>query len=98
MPHGYRLFITRENAAALLICLVFGRMVGAMTVLSLTAEKMYVPVGGGMIQSAASHLDLKVVFCLAVAFSGVVILFASTTSPNRVCGASPWCWHRGSSL
>ena len=46
-----------------------------MTVLSLTAEKMYVPVGGEMIQSAASTLTSKLFYLLAVAFSGVVILF-----------------------
>jgi hypothetical protein len=70
-----RLFITPDAAAVLLIVLLWCRAVGARIALSLTADKVFVPVGQEPIWPRAASLISSLSFLLAVGISVAIILF-----------------------
>ena len=70
-----RLFITPDAAAVLLIVLLWCRAVGARIALSLTADKVFVPVGEEPIWPRAASLISSLSFLLAVGISVAIILF-----------------------
>ena len=92
-----RLFITCDAAAVLLIVVLWCRAVGSRIVLSLTADKVFVPVGQDPIWPPAASLTSKLSFLLAVAISVGIILFRinDVTRPGlwRIAVLlAPWLW------
>lgn len=92
-----RLFITRDAAAVVLIVVLWCRAVGSRIVLSLTADKVYVPVGQEPIWPPAASLTSKLFFLLAVGISVAIILFRinDITRPGLwriVVLLAPWLW------
>lgn len=75
MHQRSRLFISRDAAAVLLIVVLWCRTIGSFTVLSLTAEKVFVPIGTDPIWSPAANVVSKGFYLLAVGISVGVILF-----------------------
>jgi hypothetical protein len=70
-----RLFISCDAAAVLLIVFLWARTIGSFIALSLTAEKVFVPVGADPIWPPAANVVSKLFYLLAVGLSVVVILF-----------------------
>lgn len=70
-----RLFITCDAVAVLLIVVLWARTIGSFIALSLTAEKVFVPVGADPIWPPAANVVSKIFYLLAVAISIGVILF-----------------------
>ncbi|QYL17533.1 O-antigen ligase family protein [Mycolicibacterium pallens] len=70
-----RLFITRDTVAVLLVVMMWGRVVGALIVLSLTTEKTFVRVGQGPISTPASRVTTQLFFLMAVGIGIAVVLF-----------------------
>ncbi|KDF00408.1 hypothetical protein Y900_016015 [Mycolicibacterium aromaticivorans JS19b1 = JCM 16368] len=70
-----RLFITCDAAAVLLIAFLWFRTIGSFVALSLTAEKVFVPVGADPIWPPAANIVSKVFYLLAVGLSVFIILF-----------------------
>lgn len=92
-----RLFITRDAAAVALIVVLWFRAVGSRIVLSLTTDKVYVPVGQDPIWPPAASLTSKLSFLLAVGISLGIILFRinDITRPGLwriVVLLAPWLW------
>ncbi|WP_422742554.1 O-antigen ligase family protein [Mycobacterium sp. WMMD1722] len=75
MQRRGRLFITRDAAAVLLIGFMWCRTIGSFIALSLTAEKVFVPVGADPIWPAAANIVSKLFYLLAVGLAVLVILF-----------------------
>lgn len=75
MQQRGKLFITRDAAAVLLIVALWCRSIGSLTVLSLTAEKVAVPIGEDPIWSPAANVVSKLFYLLAVGISVSIILF-----------------------
>lgn len=75
MRQRSRLFITRDTAAVLLIVMLWCRAVGSQIVLSLSADKVFVPIGHEPIWTPAANVTSKLFYLLAVAISLGVILF-----------------------
>lgn len=97
MQQRSRLFITREAAAVLLIVLMWCRAVGSQIVLSLTAEKVFVPIGNDSIWTPAANATSKLFYLLAAGVSLGIILFRinDVTRPGlwRIAVAlAPWLW------
>ena len=70
-----RLYITRDAAAVLLIVVMWCRAVGSQIVLSLTAEKVFVPIGHDPIWTPAANMKSKLFYLLAVGISAAIIMF-----------------------
>lgn len=70
-----RLFISCDAAAVLLIALLWSRAVGARIALSLTADKVFVPVGQEPIWPAAASAISSLSFLLAVGLSTFIVVF-----------------------
>jgi len=70
-----RLFISCDAAAVLLVALLWCRAVGARIAMSLTADKVFVPVGEEPIWPAAASAISSLSFLLAVGLSVVIIVF-----------------------
>ncbi|WP_445167257.1 O-antigen ligase family protein [Mycolicibacterium sp. Dal123E01] len=70
-----RLFITCDAAAVVLILFLWCRTIGSFIALSLTAEKVFVPVGADPIWPLAANVVSKLFYLLAVAMSVGIILF-----------------------
>jgi hypothetical protein len=92
-----RLFISCDAAAVLLIVVLWCRAVGARIVLSLTADKVYVPVGQEPIWPPAANVTSQLSFLLAVGISVGIILFRinDVTRPGLwriVVLLAPWLW------
>ncbi|BBX05066.1 hypothetical protein BST36_24735 [Mycolicibacterium moriokaense] len=97
MEQRSRLFITRDAAAGLLIVLMWCRSVGSQIVLSLTAKKVFVPIGNDSIWTPAANVTSKLFFLLAVATCLGIILFRinDVTRPGlwRIAVVlAPWLW------
>lgn len=75
MQERGRLFITRDAAAVLLITVMWCRAVGTQIVLSLTAKKVFVPIGKDPIWNPAASLTHRALFLLAVGISLGIVLF-----------------------
>ena len=92
-----RLYITPDGLAVLLIVVLWCRAVGSRIVLSLTADKVYVPVGQDPIWPPAASLTSKLSFLLAAGICIGVILFRvnDVTRPGlwRIAVLlAPWLW------
>ena len=90
-----RLFITVDAAAALLIVFLWCRAVGTRILLSLSADKVFVPVGQDPIWPPAASYASQLFFLLAVGFSVGIILFRinDVTRPGLwriVALLAPW--------
>lgn len=70
-----RLFITCDAAAVLLIVILWIRAIGSLIALSLTAEKVFVPIGSDPIWPPAANVVSKLFYLLAVLFSVGLIIF-----------------------
>ncbi|GAA1687088.1 hypothetical protein GCM10009808_00090 [Microbacterium sediminicola] len=97
MEPKWRLFITRDAAAVVLIVLLWCRAVGQLIVLSLTAEKSFVAIGQDEVTSPAASLTSQGFFLLAIAFAVGVILFNinDITRPGLwriMLVLAPWLW------
>jgi hypothetical protein len=95
MQQRSRLFISCDALAVLLIGLLWCRAVGARIVLSMTADKVFVPVGEEPIWPAAaglvSSMSFLLVVCLSVAI--IVLRFNDLTRPGLwrlVVLLAPW--------
>lgn len=91
------LFITRDAAAALVIVMMWCRAVGTQIVLSLTAEKVFVPVGHDPIWTPAASLTHRLLLVLVLVICLGIILFRinDVTRPGlwRVAVVlAPWLW------
>lgn len=75
MRQGSRLFITRDAAAVVLIVLMWCRSVGAQIVLSLSAEKVFVPIGHEPIWTPAANVTSKLFYLLALGLSVGIVVF-----------------------
>lgn len=75
MQERGRLFITRDAAAVLLIAVMWCRAVGTLIVLSLTAKKVFVPIGKDPIWTPAASLAHRLLFLLAVGIGLGIVLF-----------------------
>ena len=92
-----RLFITCDAAAVLIIVLMWCRAVGSPIVLSVTAEKSFVPIGEELIQTPAARLTSQLFFLLVVGISVGVIVFRinDVTRPGLwriLLVLAPWLW------
>ena len=92
-----RLYITPDGLAVLLTVVLWCRAVGSRIVLSLTADKVFVPVGQDPIWPPAASLTSKLSFLLAVGICVGVILFRvnDVTRPGLwriVVLLAPWLW------
>lgn len=97
MEQKWRLFITRDAAAIVLIVLLWCRAVGQLIVLSLTAEKSFVAIGQDEVTSPAASLTSQLFFLVAIAFAVGVILYNvnDLTRPGLwrlVVVLAPWLW------
>lgn len=97
MQQRGRLFITCDAVAVLIIVLMWCRAVGSPIVLSLTADKSFVPIGEELIQTPAARLTSQLFFLLVVGVSVVVIIFRvnDVTRPGlwRIFAVlAPWLW------
>ncbi|KUH69135.1 hypothetical protein AU184_04150 [Mycolicibacterium novocastrense] len=92
-----RLVITSDAAAVFLIVVLWCRAVGSRIVLSLTADKVFVPVGQDPIWPPAAGMVSRLSFLLAVSISVGIILFRinDVTRPGlwRIAVLlAPWLW------
>jgi hypothetical protein len=70
-----RLFISRDAAAVLLIVILWSRAIGSRIALSLTADKVFVPVGQDPIWPPAASIVSRGSYLLAIAICVGIILF-----------------------
>ncbi len=97
MQQRGRLFITRDAVAVVLIVVLWCRAVGSRIALSLTADKVFVPVGQDPIWPPAASYVSRLSYVLAVGICIGIILFRlnDVTRPGlwRIAVLlAPWLW------
>lgn len=75
MQRRGRLFITCDAAAVLLIVILWVRAIGSLIALSITAEKVFVPIGADPIWPPAASAISKMFYLLAVLMCVGIIIF-----------------------
>ncbi|WP_431234897.1 O-antigen ligase family protein [Mycolicibacterium psychrotolerans] len=70
-----RLYITCDAAAVLLIVILWVRAIGSLIALSITAEKVFVPIGADPIWPPAANAISKLFYLLAVGMCVGIIIF-----------------------
>ena len=75
MQRRGRLYITCDAAAVLLIVILWVRAIGSLIALSITAEKVFVPIGADPIWPPAASAISKLFYLLAVLMCVGIIIF-----------------------